>query len=203
MLAHGYWNHPDPAETIRSMLRASPRLLASFDETYEEEDGEPGLLGSWAEAEGAPPEVRKLVKLSYDGSTLGIFDAVEVAQASGPDLGGHADSANTLYAYRRDGWIHYFVDEDGDPPGPTRMPLPLDEAYEIVAGAPYAIVDHAPEIVRGYLTSESPTRVELERLVRSISWRTVVHSRFYDFSDSEPELEASVLEAVLSHFRAD
>ncbi len=203
-LEHGYWDHPDPALTIRQLLARDTRLLASFNDTYEEEDGKPGLLAEWAEREGAPTAVRRAIRRGYDALAKARldarFDGVLVAGGSGPDMEGVGTWNSSLVAYRRDGWIHYEVRGDGSAPNPTRLPLTRDQVYEVVAGDPYSAVDGAPDIVAECLTTNTPRRADIESALDHARWDTGVWSDFYDFSEIEKGIREGVLEALLERF---
>lgn len=201
---HGYWDHPDPALTIRQMLARDPRLLASFNEAYEEEDGAPGLLTAWAAREGAPAPVVRAIRRAYQALERSArdprFDGVEVASGRGPDLGSKVTWNCALFAYRRDGWIHYSVSGDGSAPNPTRLPLTCDEVYEVVAGDPYAAIDSAPEIVAECLATSTPTRADIERALDVVRWDTQVSSEFYDFTELTRGIRSDVLTALLERY---
>lgn len=203
-LAHGYWDHPDPAVTIRELLAKHPRLLAGFGEAYEEEDGSPGLIAEWAESEGAPPEVRDLIARAYASEDGEYFDAVQVASGGGPDGGGMITWECRLYAYRRDGWIHYHTHGDGSAPKPTRMPLTIDEVYEVVAGGDMlSVIDYAPDAIAELLGSEAPSRGEIEAAVDRKRWSAAVSSEFYDFSKLEEDMRRMVLSSLLARYGLD
>lgn len=200
LLEHGYWDHVDPAVTLKQMLARHPQRLARFAAAYDEEDGDPGLLLRWAELEGVPTPLMRVIRRAYAGTTEPLFDGVEVATGSGPDLGGMITWGCVLVAYRREGWIHYRVRGDGIAPKPTRMPLPIDDVFSVVAGDPYAVLDHAPDVVAACLTTSTPTRRDLAETVDRVHWTTHVASPFYDFTQLTEGIRDGVLQALLERF---
>jgi hypothetical protein len=134
LLKYGYWNYPDPAPAIRKLLAKKEELLDEFEEMYGDAVPYEGFA-EWAQGEGVPARVSDLIETAEPGGGAELFDEVEIASGSGPDMGGMIDWQPTIYARRQDGVIAYRLQEEmGSEPDDSKKPLDDQTVFDLLNG---------------------------------------------------------------------
>lgn len=192
LLRHGYWDYADPAPAIRKLLEGHEELLGEF-QTMLDEDSTHADFRRWAAGKGVPARVRTLVAKAKPSGQAELFDEVEVAGGSGPDMGGMCDSGCTLTARRVDGVIRYRVSEDGVEPEDSTEPLDQDAVLECVLGDTSYFLDESAveEVLEAHLEGER-TPESVEQAIAGWANSASVWSEFYDLEGHW----AGVVEAV-------